>query len=350
MSAVDRIQTILSRFPKARVLVLGDFFLDRYYVLDASLTEHSIETGLDAYQVVGRRLSPGAAGTVVSNLVALDAGVVAALGVIGLDGEGYELLSCLDALNVRTDWLMQLPARATPTYTKPMMLRNGSETELNRLDIKNRSALDPDLEARVISVLEDAVPQFDAVVVGDQVPERNCGVVTDGVRECLARLADEHPKVHFLADSRERIGEYRNVRVKPNRAEMCHALGLAEENAASIQEVLSSARRLSNRTGKPLYVTLGADGILSVDRIAYHVPTFRQTGPLDICGAGDSAMAGLTLALCSGASPEEAAVVGNVVASLTVQQIGVTGAASRDQVIERLESAGDQFQPILLQE
>jgi sugar/nucleoside kinase (ribokinase family) len=58
-------------------------------------------------------------------------------------------------------------------------------------------------------------------------------------------------------------------------------------------------------------------------------------GPLDIVGAGDSATAGIVSALCAGATLEEAAIVGNVVASITVQQIGTTGTATQQQVREQ---------------
>src|SRR6516164_1402542 len=86
---------ILTRLPNVRIGVLGDLFLDRYLDLDAALTEPSIETGLDAYQVVRVRSYPGAAGTIINNLVALGVGRVVPIAVIGDDGEGYELRQAL---------------------------------------------------------------------------------------------------------------------------------------------------------------------------------------------------------------------------------------------------------------
>jgi bifunctional ADP-heptose synthase (sugar kinase/adenylyltransferase) len=67
-----RLRSLLDRFPDTHVLVVGDYFLDRYLILDRALSEVSLETGLEAYQVVDVRCSPGAAGTVTSNLRALD--------------------------------------------------------------------------------------------------------------------------------------------------------------------------------------------------------------------------------------------------------------------------------------
>ena len=65
------LKRILERLPDLTIGVLGDLFLDRYLEIDAALTEPSLETGLDAYQVVRVRPSPGAAGTVINNLAAL---------------------------------------------------------------------------------------------------------------------------------------------------------------------------------------------------------------------------------------------------------------------------------------
>src|SRR6266581_2014355 len=137
------LELILERIPRLTIGVLGDLFLDRYLDIDAALTEPSLETGLDAYQVVRVRSYPGAAGTVINNLVALGVKKVCPISVIGNDGEGYELLRALDQLQVvdRT-WIHQDASRRTPTYTKPMLQTSGrSPRELNRMDIKNRSRL-----------------------------------------------------------------------------------------------------------------------------------------------------------------------------------------------------------------
>src|SRR6185437_3153741 len=88
---------ILARVPDLRVAVVGDFFLDRYLVTDPALAEISIETGLEARQVVAMRAGPGAAGTVTNNLAALGVGTIHAAGVIGDDGEGFELRRALRA-------------------------------------------------------------------------------------------------------------------------------------------------------------------------------------------------------------------------------------------------------------
>ena len=76
---------------------MGDFFLDRYLHIDPAQDETSIETGLTVYNVVEVRSQPGAAGTILNNLVALGIGEVHAVGFCGDDGEGYELRRALAA-------------------------------------------------------------------------------------------------------------------------------------------------------------------------------------------------------------------------------------------------------------
>src|SRR5437762_9638614 len=89
------LEQVLDRVPRLTFGVLGDLFLDRYLDIDAGLSEPSIETGLDAYQVVRVRSYPGAAGTVINNLTALGVQQICVISAVGEDGEGYELLQAL---------------------------------------------------------------------------------------------------------------------------------------------------------------------------------------------------------------------------------------------------------------
>ena len=217
----DRVEFILSRIPSLTIGVLGDLFLDRYLDIDAALTEPSVETDLDAYQVVRVRSIPGAAGTVINNLVALGVKRVVAISVIGDDGEGYELRRALARLHVvDASRVFSAPDRRTPTYTKPMLEEaDQPPRELNRLDIKNRKPLAGPLQDLVMESLAAVFPEVDALLVMDQVSDENCGVVTENLRELLAQVGKADPNKFIMADSRERIGLYRQVSIKPNTGE-----------------------------------------------------------------------------------------------------------------------------------
>src|SRR3954467_14075840 len=100
MLTASLVEQVLTRAPGLTIGVVGDLFLDRYLDLDSALTEPSLETGLDAYQVARVRSYPGAAGTVINNLAALGVGSIVPVAVIGEDGEGFELRQSLDELRV----------------------------------------------------------------------------------------------------------------------------------------------------------------------------------------------------------------------------------------------------------
>ncbi len=204
---------------------------------------------------------------------------------------------------------------------------NQAPRELNRLDIKNRTCLAGACEAALIGALTELWDRMDALLVLDQVTEANCGVVTDQVRAHLQLLGSRQPTKLMLADSRERIGLFRGAWLKPNQAE-CTKGG----RTADVQQ---AARTLAARGGRPVFCTQGENGILVVDPAAgtvQNVAGFKVNGPIDPVGAGDSTSAGIACALAAGASLVEAAEFGNLVASITIQQIGTTGTASPEQV------------------
>jgi bifunctional ADP-heptose synthase (sugar kinase/adenylyltransferase) len=334
------VENILGRIPSLTIGVLGDLFLDRYLELDAALTEPSLETGLDAYQVVRVRSVPGAAGTVINNLVALGVGRVCPIAVIGDDGEGYELRQALRAQRVvDPGQIVATSERRTPTYTKPMLHVSGKPArELNRLDIKNRQPLPGRLEQQVLHSLDEVWPQVDALVVLDQVSEPDCGVVTALLRQRLGELGDAQPDKLILADSRARIGLFRSVSVKPNRTE-CRA-------ATGTEALESSAWQLARQVGRTVFCTLGEQGILVTDphrdcAAASRVPAYPVNGPIDPVGAGDSSSAAIVCAAAAETTPEQAAAFGNLVASITIQQIGTTGTASPEQVRQRSREVAD---------
>jgi rfaE bifunctional protein kinase chain/domain len=338
------LQQILQRLPGLTIGVIGDLFLDRYLDIDGGLTEPSLETGLDAYQVTRVRSYPGAAGTIINNLAALGVKEVAAISVIGDDGEGYELrqaLTDLKIVNTRSLFSLAREEFRTPTYTKPMLCAKGlPPRELNRLDIKNRAPLSRAAEEQVVSALHDWWPELDAVLVLDQLSEPNCGVITTHVRERLAELGEADPDRFILADSREHIGLFRSVSLKPNQKECLKAAGMSETD---LQALPVAASTLADRTGRPVFCTSGAEGILlaqpsTARQSVIRVPAYPVSGPIDVVGAGDSTSAGIACAIAAGAGLPEAAAFGTLIASITIQQIGTTGTASPEQIRQRWQT------------
>ena len=339
MMMEQRIKQILDAFPRIKIAVIGDYFLDKWLTVDRRLDEVSVETGLTAYQVTAKRIFAGAAGTVMSNLSALDIGELYAVGFIGDDGEGFELLRDLHAKRVNTDFLIKSTRVMTPTYTKPMFLVDGKETESSRLDFKNKNVTPEELEEHVIQNLWAVAPQVNAIIALDQISDANHGVITDRVRAELARVAEKYPSLVIFADSRAFINKFRNIIVKCNDLE---AVRIVRPDLAGARQELDVVKdclaELSKLTGRRVFVTCGKRGVLAQrdGGGAELVPAVPDPeGPFDIVGAGDACTSGIVSSLCAGATAEEAALIGNLVSSITIQFVGECGTATREGILKR---------------
>ncbi|MEA3326728.1 MAG: PfkB family carbohydrate kinase [Chloroflexota bacterium] len=342
MIEIRRFEEILSRFTQVKLAVLGDFFLDLYIHLDRSLSELSMETQKEAFQAIGLRGQPGAAGVVVNNLSALGA-QTSAIGYTGKDGNGYTLRSALTKSNINTDFLIEWDGRFTPTYTKPMMKElNGQIIELNRIDVINRSSNPQALNLALVENLSKAILNYDGILVLEQVKIDGYGTLSPILRDKLSELGRLSPDKVIIVDSRPFSNKYTDLSLKMNLFEAICAAKSLDKTLDDIDknDKLRASARCSQifweTHQKPIFITLGADGISGTsDGEFFHIPGYRNTGPIDIVGAGDAVLATVGLAQCVGADPKEAAFIGNLVGSLIVQQIGMTGTVTQDQLRQR---------------
>jgi rfaE bifunctional protein kinase chain/domain len=331
----ERFYSITRRYSKLRIAVVGDFCLDRYLEIDPSKVETSIETGLPVRNVINVRAQPGAAGTVLNNLVALGVGAILPVGFCGMDGEGFELRQALSALpGVKLDHFLATPLRRTFCYCKPLVFApKQPPRELERLDSKNWTATPSPVVRNILKSLGALRGKVDALIVMDQVSEPETGVVTAQVRETLATFL---PGTVVLADSRRGLGDYPPVIFKMNSAELGILAGLRETPA--LDQIREAARQLAKRNGREVIVTLSERGVLGAqpDGQIVHVPALPLRGPIDIVGAGDAVTANSTAALAAGATLAEAIKLALVGSSIVIHQLGTTGTASVAQLREVL--------------
>jgi rfaE bifunctional protein kinase chain/domain len=320
------VSEILKGFAAKRALVVGDICLDHWCTYDPAEAEPSRETGLPRIAVVSSEVTPGAGGTIANNLAALGAGTVSVLGILGDDGNGYELRQALARRGIDHSLCLTAPEVCTFTYTKLLNRSNGEEDK-PRVDFINMQPLPAKLEARLVATLRQAAPAFDVTIVSDQAETSAGGVVTAAVREALASIAKQFPGKVIWVDSRLRPELFRNVIVKPNEDEAVKAclrcFGTADYG------------RLQALIGGPLLlVTHGPKGVLLVrEGSETWVPAVAVEKPVDICGAGDSFSAGAAIALSICGDAVQAATIGNLVASITIMKKG-TGTASPAEVME----------------
>jgi rfaE bifunctional protein kinase chain/domain len=326
----DTVLRLKPRYADLKVAVVGEFCLDRYLEIDPTLYETSIETGREVHNVVNVRAQPGAAGTIVNNLVALGVGKILVIGVIGEDGEGFELRSALRRLpGVDDGGLVTSDRWRTFTYCKPMLLsQTGPAMELNRLDSKNWSPLPAEVEVSLVRIVERV--EADAIMVMDQVDGAQQGVVTTAVKVALASRGKSIP---VIADSRRGLADFPPLVFKMNAAE----LGRLTSTDTSV-EVAQAAVALAKKNGQPVIVTLSEHGILAAEPngAVHRAPAWPLRGEIDIVGAGDCVAANLTAALASGVPLADALPIAMAAASIVIHQLGTTGTASLDQIASLL--------------
>jgi bifunctional ADP-heptose synthase (sugar kinase/adenylyltransferase) len=316
---------LLRSFGRLRALVVGDICLDRWCTYDPALSEPSRETGLDRIAVISEKQTAGGGGTVANNLVAMGLAHVAALGLADDRGHGADLLHALEKRGIDAAAVLRSPSVRTFTYTKLLNARTGAE-DRPRIDFIQASPIPASLEIRIVDRLNEIHGRFDLIFVADQAETETGGVITEAVRLALAGIAREFPEKIIWADSRMRAELFRNVTLKVNQAEADAACrrAFAEVDYERLRRWVGARRLFITRGGDPTIVHEEGRVVL--------VPARRVENPVDICGAGDAFSSGAACALALGASAEEAAQAGSLVASATIMKQG-TGTAS----IEELE-------------
>ena len=320
----------LDRFGNGRIAVIGDFCLDVYWHADMTKSELSRETPHFPLPIVQERMSPGGAGNVAMNLLALAPKAVQIVGVFGDDWRGEVLKGLLEKSGADVSGVLVDPARVTNTYVKP--LRKGYADNVvyedPRLDFTNYEPLAPATEKRLLALLDKAAGNADVLCVCDQMP---FGCITKAVRERICEMGAAGLTV--IVDSRDRIGLYENVTVKPNEIEASRVF----KGQIKASDLVHLAKALEVRTGRPAVVTAGENGCyVSENACVTHVPAFPVTGEIDFCGAGDTFLSCLACATAAGFPLVASAELACAAAAVTIKKLRTTGTATRDELLDRL--------------
>ena len=327
----ERLGEILAKISTLKAGLLGDICLDVYWHADMRKSELSRETPHYPLPVVKERMSPGGGANVVANMAALEPEKVWVFGAIGDDWRGRELVRLLEGLGAEMSGVITGADYITNTYIKP--LRKGFSDvvyEDPRLDFTSYDPLPVEIEEKLLMALDETAAGLDILCVSDQMP---FGVISDRVREYICMLAGKGLRV--VVDSRYHIGRFIGCTIKPNELEGAKAAGIDPAKLHDMDDFVRTAEVLTGLTGEVVFMTLGEQGSIIVDAgQAWHIPARKIDGPIDIVGAGDSSLSGFGLALAAGAKPYEAAYIAGLCSGVTIQQVGVTGTASRMQILD----------------
>jgi rfaE bifunctional protein kinase chain/domain len=326
----QQLQKILEDITTVKIAVVGDFCLDVYWFIDESMSEMSVETGLSTRPVRQQRYSLGGAGNVANNLAAMGINDVCVFGVIGTDPFGAEMLRIMKATGIQTgNLLIQEELWHTHTYAKPY----ADDKEMNRIDFGNYNQLSEKTADLLINNLINEIPGVDIILINQQVPS---GIHTEYFRKQLLEVIRKFPGKLFIADSRQFVDYFTGTIRKMNDHEAVRLCGLDKKPDEIVlhQEVVDASKTLYERFRKPLFITRGDKGSLTVDSSGiFEVPGLLILSRVDTVGAGDSYLAGAAAALAAGYGMDIAAAIGTFVAGVTVQKLFQTGTATPEEIL-----------------
>jgi D-beta-D-heptose 7-phosphate kinase/D-beta-D-heptose 1-phosphate adenosyltransferase len=316
---VENLWNLIERWRGQRVLVVGDVVLDAWFT--GSAPRLGREAPVPVVDLDTPRYAAGAAGNLAANLAGLGARV-RLLGVVGADPHGERLCRELVRHGVEPR-LLTLPGRRT--VTKRRVVAGGQIVA--RLDDGDTGPLARDVAESLCARLREELAAAPAAVV---VLDSGAGTVVDPVRDCLAEARSRIP---LLAVDSPDLPAWQRLRpdlVAPSVEQVARLLEV-EVAADRDQWARQQLRRLSEITGARLAaLTLDVDGCLVTDGGAAPLCRTRPVRPVPdshATGAGDSFLAGFTLALLAGASPQQAANLAQTCADVVLDAPGTAVAS-----------------------
>ncbi len=334
MQTIDRLKAWVPQLAGQRVLVLGDLILDEY--LTGRATRMSREAPVPVLEFESRRVIPGGAGNPAANIAALGSQSVQ-LGVVGADAEADTLREALTRCGIDAAALVQDADRPTTLKTR-LMAHMGLRfpQQVARMDRLSRAPVSKAVEDALLAVFAERLPRVDAVLVSDY----RIGLLTPSLVESARKLA-RAAGVLLAADAQGAFEKYEGFGlVKCNADEARDALRRdIEGDEAFAQAALDLARRL--RLTGAMVITRGADGatLARSDGVTAHCPAPVLTDVYDTVGAGDTAIAVLTLGVLAGASYEDATSLANYASGIVVRRVG-NYAPTPNELLRALEGRG----------
>ncbi|MFP4069898.1 MAG: bifunctional heptose 7-phosphate kinase/heptose 1-phosphate adenyltransferase [Opitutales bacterium] len=321
------IEATLHKFAGLKILVLGDVMLDHYIFGDA--TRISPEAPVPVVSVARDSYVPGGAANVAGNLAGLGVPTTL-LGSYCDDPEGRRLRTALEGTGIA---LSPLGETAAPTILKTRVVVQ--RQQLCRLDREAKP------NAYHLEHLADR-PEFaelirgaDAVLFSDYAK----GVLSDPLLRSIREIAAgmERPPLLAMDPKPSRRLDLSGLGLlTPNRGEALRMAGFHDAPDADFDD--EAVCRAILRTYRPerLVITLGAEGMLLVDRgeILGRIETEARE-VFDVSGAGDTVVATLTAALAAGLPLSEAAALANRAAGIVVGHLGTRPISSAELLASR---------------
>ena len=294
---------------KAKVLVVGDVMLDRYWFGEVSRI--SPEAPVPIVKIGRTEERPGGAANVARNIASLGA-QASLLSVIGNDEPGDTLVELLKGAGVET----HLHRDSTISTTVKLRVV-GRQQQLLRVDFETTPSRE--VLSGKLAEFSKLLRKCDAVILSDY----GKGGLVHIVK--MIELARKHGRPVLVDPKGKDYKRYAGATIAtPNRAELQEVVGQWRDE----KELRSKAQSLRRKLHlDALLVTRSEEGMTLFRDNGIHHKSARAREVYDVSGAGDTVIAAVAAMLASGASMEAAVHVANVAAGIVVGKLGTATVA-----------------------
>lgn len=341
---MDDLNNIIKSFKNTSIAVIGDLCLDMYYFLTNDKSEISVETGIGTRSVTDFKHEAGGAGNVAINIKTLGASQVDIYGVIGQDPFGSTLKIILEKAGINCKYIqIQKSEWSTHVYHKVY----NEKKEEPRYDIGNFNKVNTKIAKELLTNLEANINNYQAIVINEQIVH---GYHNELFQTGLSQLIEKYEdKCLWISDCRHLNHIYdRSIR-KLNINEARGLFLTIHKSRKPLPDNKEVAKWLNSFWNKPVIVTLGEEGAISVDNQGQieEIPGINLIGQIDTVGAGDAFLSGLSLTLASGGSMKDALNIGNLSAGVSVTKLYETGHPTSSEVVKMGVSTNYKYNPEL---
>lgn len=313
----ERLVSYIKKLTDPKVLVVGDLAIDEMIYGDAERISREAPVLILLHSET--KIILGGASNAAHNAATLNGQQVSVLGVCGDDYQKGQLIDAFEKAGINCEYLVTDPERKTTTKTRVSGSITTSITQqIVRVDRQTNGYLRPETEAKVIAMLEKAVPLHDAIILSDY----HIGTLTPKIIEKAIELANKYNKI-IVVDAQRNLENYKNVTsMTPNHPDTQKSVGFEIKTEDDLKR--AGDKLLEQTNAKSVLITCGADGMFVAmpDKKYTKIPVFNKSEVFDVTGAGDTVTAVYTLALAAGADAVYAAIIGNIAASIVVRQFG----------------------------
>lgn len=335
-------RSVISKFNKQSILVIGDLILDQY--IQGSVSRISPEAPVPVVLQQDSFYTPGGAANVAHNLSGLGAEVTL-MGIIGKDDEGQILLKDLKKRKINTRGIFVDAKRPTVTKTR-VIAQHQQVVRIDKEDLDK--PLSGTVHKRLLAFLDKNLKDYDAVILSDY----GKGLLTAETVTHVVQLAHDHNVIITVDPKVEHFSYYRGVTsitpnlketenairsIKITSADLSQKLGVNSDKLSTDAEIDIAGRELLKCLElDSLLVTLSERGmrLFEKGRRPVTIKT-KAIDVFDVTGAGDAVISVFTLALAAGAHKPLAADLANIGAGVVVGKLGAV-AVSKKELLEAI--------------